>query len=1077
MSPSRSKQGARFGWIAFLATCLTTAISGICPAVDQEVGAGKPFATIGAAIAASTAGTDRVVVFDGTYNEQVVWDRAVDIVAGPDQNPVLLYNGGANDVIVVAYSGSARWDGIDVTLDKTILGGTIFFILRDLNTQVTLENFTFSDTENASGNPKTFFCHGGCLVNINNFTYAAQNALAEGVFFVQVGSKLVANGCTLNGISDKHIWINQAGTDPTKITVNDSLFTKPDAGGHLIMVFHGEVEVNDSDLVLDGGASRGIITLNSGQAQKITVNRSVLDGTRVAGGRLVNIENALTDITFRNSAMLLRADSFGIYGGLGGTVTMVHSTMSAPSHAGNRGIVGPENAGASLSVTLDNNIFSLPGSTRGVVHDPALGGTLTVSSGTNLRWLDGGSGSATDALNGTIIDADPLLAADRIHVPASSPAVDAGEDAGVGDDIDRCLRFTGAAPDLGADEQGGALEVGPGKTYATIGAAMAAVGSCDQTILVYDGTYNEQVVWDKPVDIVAAPGQNPVLQYNGGANDVIVVAYSGSARWDGIDVTLDKTILGGTIFFILKDSNTRVTLENFTFSDTENASGNPKTFFCHGGCLVNINNFTYSAQNSLAEAVFFVQVGSKLVANGCTLNGISDKHTWINQAGPDATKITINDSVLTKPDAGGHLVMVFHGEVEVNDSDLVLDGGASRGIITLNSGQAQKISVNRSVLDGTRIAGGRLVNIENALTDITFTNSALVLRADSFGIFGGLGGTVTMVHSTMSAPHHVGNRGIVGPESPGVTLDVTLDNNVFSLPGSNRGVVHDPALGGTLTVTSGTNLRWLADGTGGPTDALNGTIIDADPKLEADGIHVLASSPAINAAEDLGILDDIDGEPRPGVTVPESSLPDLGADEFSGDLPMSPPSGLGTSPGEGALVLFWSPPSGSGPPVQGYNVYQTSPGDRTKLNEGLVTETGFTATGLENGVEACFVVRSVGPGDLESEDSNEACGTPVLTGGEQIPGDCTQDGTLDISDAVCLLGHLFLGSPEVLPCDGGTILDPGNIGLLDSNGDAGINIADPVHLLGYLFLGSGPPVSGTECTAIVGCPGTNCNAP
>ena len=612
-------------------------------------------------------------------------------------------------------------------------------------------------------------------------------------------------------------------------------------------------------------------------------------------------------------------------------------------------------------------------------------------------------------------------------------------------------------------------EVGAGKPFATIGAAIAASTAGVDRVVVYDGTYNEQVVWDKAVDIVAAPGQNPVLQYNGGANDVIVVAFTGSARWDGIDVTLDKQILGGTIFFILRDANTQVTLENFTFSDTENASGNPKTFFCHGGGLITVNNFTYAAQNALAEGVLFVQGGSKLVANGCTLNGISDKHIWINQAGPDATKITVNDSLFTKPDAGGHLIMVYHGEVEVNDSSLVLDGGASRGIITLASNQAQKITVNRSILDGTRVAGGRLVNIEQGLTDITFTNSALLLRADSFGIFGGLGGTVTMVHSTMSAPPHAGNRGIVGPENPSASLSVTLDNNIFSLPGSTRGVVHDPALGGTLTVTAGTNLRWLADGTGAATDALNGTIIDADPRLEADGIHILASSPAINAAEDLGVDDDIDGEPRPGVTVPESSLPDLGADEFSGELPVSPPSALAGTAGNASVVLTWSAPSGSGPSVEGYNVYRTSPGDRTKLNEDPVTETTFTATGLENGVEVCFVVRSVG-GDLESEDSNEACATPVASGGLQIPGDCTQDGNLDISDPICLLGHLFLGSPEVLPCDGGTTVDPGNLLLLDSNGDADIDLSDPVYLLGYLFLGSGPPAGGTECTAMAGCP-------
>jgi hypothetical protein len=60
-------------------------------------------------------------------------------------------------------------------------------------------------------------------------------------------------------------------------------------------------------------------------------------------------------------------------------------------------------------------------------------------------------------------------------------------------------------------------------------------------------------------------------------------------------------------------------------------------------------------------------------------------------------------------------------------------------------------------------------------------------------------------------------------------------------------------------------------------------------------------------------------------------------------------------------------------------------------------------------------------------------------GGGQIPGDMNQDGKLDISDAPALLGHLFLGTFPLLPCEGGdrTAVDPGpgNLALLDSNGD------------------------------------------
>jgi len=60
----------------------------------------------------------------------------------------------------------------------------------------------------------------------------------------------------------------------------------------------------------------------------------------------------------------------------------------------------------------------------------------------------------------------------------------------------------------------------------------------------------------------------------------------------------------------------------------------------------------------------------------------------------------------------------------------------------------------------------------------------------------------------------------------------------------------------------------------------------------------------------------------------------------------------------------------------------------------------------------------------------------------QKPGDCNQDGTTDLSDAVCLLGHLFQAMPPNLPCEGGTVTDAGNVALLDSNGDASIDLSD-----------------------------------
>lgn len=98
------------------------------------------------------------------------------------------------------------------------------------------------------------------------------------------------------------------------------------------------------------------------------------------------------------------------------------------------------------------------------------------------------------------------------------------------------------------------------------------------------------------------------------------------------------------------------------------------------------------------------------------------------------------------------------------------------------------------------------------------------------------------------------------------------------------------------------------------------------------------------------------------------------------------------------------------------------------------------------------------------------------TGGGQTPGDCNQDGNLDLTDSICMLSHLFLGKPSVLPCEGGLSTSPANVALLDGNGDAVFDLSDALFTLGYLFgfCPAGPPcpphVLGTSCVAIEGCP-------
>jgi hypothetical protein len=89
-----------------------------------------------------------------------------------------------------------------------------------------------------------------------------------------------------------------------------------------------------------------------------------------------------------------------------------------------------------------------------------------------------------------------------------------------------------------------------------------------------------------------------------------------------------------------------------------------------------------------------------------------------------------------------------------------------------------------------------------------------------------------------------------------------------------------------------------------------------------------------------------------------------------------------------------------------------------------------------------------------------------------VRGDANQSGRVDISDAVAILGYLFLGSPSGFDC----------LEAADIDGDEEVNISDPIGLLGFLFLGdmapaaphpdcgegAAPPVHGCESFAPCG---------
>ena len=96
-------------------------------------------------------------------------------------------------------------------------------------------------------------------------------------------------------------------------------------------------------------------------------------------------------------------------------------------------------------------------------------------------------------------------------------------------------------------------------------------------------------------------------------------------------------------------------------------------------------------------------------------------------------------------------------------------------------------------------------------------------------------------------------------------------------------------------------------------------------------------------------------------------------------------------------------------------------------------------------------------------------------GALQAAGDCDQDGRLTISDVLCLLGYLFGGTPELLPCGDGSRSHSGNRLLFDWGGNGAVELSDPVGILAFLFSdGKGSPIvpvgsPAGACAFVPGC--------
>lgn len=336
------------------------------------------------------------------------------------------------------------------------------------------------------------------------------------------------------------------------------------------------------------------------------------------------------------------------------------------------------------------------------------------------------------------------------------------------------------------------------------------------------------------------------------------------------------------------------------------------------------------------------------------------------------------------------------------------DRAVLSGAFTSSPPGAQAFLDGESI--GTSVDPGTLTPLADArrlFVGRTNTLTFVVPRADS----GPTAIVVDAVWETVAPEPH--------PLDISTGLDETTGNAILPGTADDRYVLQDPegAQAPAVVVTGAPIPPWI------PNTASAGWIGNANPASEAPaGDFVFRTVVTLTADQAASAY-------LSGGFAADDAVLDVRVNDQ--------PTGIQSQFGFGALTFF-APDAGKG-----------------LFEEG------------ENTIE--FVVQNGGPSPF-GLFVDAVVSVPPPPGGLQRPGDCNQDGNLDISDGICLLGFLFLGSPAELPCEGGAPADEGNRVLLDGNDDGVVDLSDAIAVFGYLFLGTAPPVLGTDCVRIPGCP-------
>ncbi len=906
------------------------------PLPVYEVGPNKMFGRIQDAMAAAQAPNPLLLplveVSSGTYTERLSWIRPLVIREAPGATAVLHLTGSTNHVMDLSgwdTPGFASWSGIDIVADGSIATSVIrVYASGSADINVTFSDMNISDVPGVSASGVPFFSvlddsgSTEASVTLRDVNVQAVNT-PYGPFFqvrndsaVTVTSQFsgaqAAPGTRYTINTSAENLIDLQSTANPGFAIHDALIRQTAPREEMLVNGAGVLRAQRCKFELPAGAI-GALRHDAGSGDSVLTQCLVdaRNGTQQSVFRMPG--GGTAGVRLADSAVLFDASATGKHAAIdasgGGRVFIERSTVSSTtSHAEACAVQGPTTPAnpsvqlGQLTGAIHQSIFVLPGSHSGVVR--SLMGRVALAHGAeNIRRCAGGFPAESDLLPGHKYDLDPLLAADGYHLTAASAAalpkrIDLLT---AGFDIDGVWRGP-ASSDFGCDHtpagsQPG-LHVGPGQTYATIQAAINAA-TAGATVVVHGGTYDEKVVWNKPVNIVEAWGETARLRPTSSSSGLYVIRQdpwpvNSDARWDGIDVE----VAGGgnnDVIFVrgAGGSGAAVTrFENCRFTDVAAVAPGTSFFRVEGnGTFLSLESTIVDPQANHYFDGFYVTQPSYVTVKDSYVSFSAGKTANLSGGGQltfDGCEIVDRGSEIMAVTGNGTSGTFLRTRVKTKV------GRQTAAVATLGSGFCI-VGVMHSFIDATEGAAATPFWFSTLSTPsmqsppwLTMMNSAIVFHSgrtnSRCAIDASLGGKVSMLHCTVrnvqdEVQYQPFGSGIHGPAQANADLKGDFANNVFDLPGSADGAIlnYQHTSPGTVSAFGNVNVVYLAGGSG-LFDRLPGTKISANPSLASDRFHLTSqSNSTMFRAGSLNVSRDIEGDARPAAG---AFQPNFGCDEI-----------------------------------------------------------------------------------------------------------------------------------------------------------------------------------------------------